>query len=66
MTKCVFIDSIDMSVQGFLYKAGLPVWPLILINKILYLYLTFFIDARTSVGDIQTVARILWGEGGGV
>ena len=34
------------------------------INEILYLYLTFFIDARTSVGDIQTVARILWGEGG--
>ena len=38
------------------------------INEILYLHLTFLIDARTSVGDTQTVAQlasILWGEGGG-
>ena len=26
LTKCVFMDSIDMSVQGFFWKAVLPVF----------------------------------------
>ena len=55
-----------MSVQGFLYKRQAFLFGHRHKRNIIPLpYL--FIDARTSVSDIQTVAqlaRILWGEGG--